>query len=353
MSWTPCGFHLEKDKFLQSEVSELLLEMDSGSSIGSSRSGSHTTRYLAAASLAVLLVGWMSPEYAEKFGAFALRDYLSASPLSAAVVVQSSWSVLALVPIKRRRWGLRLPRFGWTWLLAFCLGAFSLLTHAMWYKSFTGTTPAINTLVWNLDIVIAMVLEAIVALKAPAPAAILGGLITLGGACLAIQTQIAGNTIWGCTLCLVATSQYSIIAIITSKCLKEDCSLMMLLALEGVMSLLVLALLLATTEIADATGTLWPVFPGANATVFMCVTNMMLNFGWLSFSSLIGAAQAAMAACLSMPLSLVLDSLMLHSLASPAEVIGSLMAIFGFVLSYRSTKNNAADGTEISERLTP
>ena len=127
-------------RFLQSEVSELLLEMDSGSSIGSSRSGSHTTRYLAAASLAVLhlagsslfcsahdmfcilagadsrlqhcslqtyffgadfhrslrlrLVGWMSPEYAEKFGAFALRDYLSASPLSAAVVVQSSWSVL-------------------------------------------------------------------------------------------------------------------------------------------------------------------------------------------------------------------------------------------------------------------
>jgi len=35
------------------------------------------------------------------------------------------------------------------------------------------------------------------------------------------------------------------------------------------------------------------------------------------------------------------------------QVIGSLMAIFGFVLSYRSTKNNAADGTEISERLTP
>eukprot|EP00435_Cladocopium_sp_Y103_P049154 s500_g14.t1 len=355
MSWTlPCGFQLEKDKFLQSEVSESLLKMDSGPSIGSfgsSRSiGSHTTGYLAAASLAVLLVGWMSPEYAEKFGAFALRDYLSASPLSAAMVVQSSWSVLALAPIKRRRWGLRLPPFGWTWLLAFCLGAFSILTHAMWYKSFTGTTPAINTLVWNLDIVIAMVLEAIVALKAPAPAAVLGGLITLGGASLAMQTHIAGNTIWGCTLCLVATSQYSIIAIITSKCLKEDCPLTMLLALEGVMSLLVLVLLLATTEI---TGALWPVFPGANATIFMCVTNMMLNFGWLSFSALMGAAQAAMAACLSMPLSLVLDALMLHSLASPPEVIGSLMAIFGFMLSYRCTKNNAADGTDISESLTP
>lgn len=89
------------------------------------------------------------------------------------------------------------------------------------------------------------------------------------------------------------------------------------------MSLLVLALLLASTEISGVS-TLWPVFPGVNATIFMCVTNMMLNFGWLSFSSLMGAAQAAMAACLSMPLSLVLDSLMLHSLASPAEAPGVL-----------------------------
>ena len=39
------------------------------------------------------LVGWMSPEYAEKFSLFALRDYLSTSPLSAAMVVQSSWAV--------------------------------------------------------------------------------------------------------------------------------------------------------------------------------------------------------------------------------------------------------------------
>ena len=39
------------------------------------------------------LVGWMSPEYAEKFSLFALRDYLSTSPLSAALVVQSSWAV--------------------------------------------------------------------------------------------------------------------------------------------------------------------------------------------------------------------------------------------------------------------
>lgn len=49
--------------------------------------------------------------------------------------------------------------------------------------------------VWNLDIVIAMVLEAIVAVKAPAPAAVLGGIITLGGACLAMQSNIAGGLV--------------------------------------------------------------------------------------------------------------------------------------------------------------
>ena len=82
------------------------------------------------------------------------------------------------------------------------------------------------------------------------------------------------------------------------------------------MSLVALVVLLAITY---ETGSLWPVFPSGNATIFMCVSNMMLNFGWLSFSSLMGAAQAAMAACLSMPLSLLLDAVMLHSLASSTE----------------------------------
>ena len=330
-------------RFLQSEVSELLLKMDSGSSIGSSRSGSHTTRYLAAASLAVLhlagsslfcsandmfcilagadsrlqhcslqtfffgadchrslrlrLVGWMSPEYAEKFGAFALRDYLSASPLSAAVVVQSSWSVLlgpcnnlfcpdgkffGATSIQHKlstfRSSMKLQQMqcmvflivisqflqyrsgslkseGWplhrssdedgvfaclalggrgcwhsawepfrSWRMPcgtspspaprqpsipWCLGehVMTILTcydHRNDLLETLGPKMGIHTTswpalveVWNLDIVIAMVLEAIVALKAPSPAAILGGLITLGGACLAIQTQIAGvGRVW-------------------------------------------------------------------------------------------------------------------------------------------------------------
>lgn len=43
-----------------------------------------------------------------------------------------------------------------------------------------------------MDIVIAMVLEAMISGKAPAPAAVLGGCITLGGAALAMQSNVAG-----------------------------------------------------------------------------------------------------------------------------------------------------------------
>eukprot|EP00913_Durusdinium_trenchii_P017298 g16267.t1 len=196
----------------------------------------------------------MSPQYAEELGAFQLKDYLSSSPLSAALVVQSSWALLALVPVKNGTNWCRLPsRTGHTWLLALFLAVLSVATHAMWYKSFTGTTPAINTLVWNLDIVAALVLEALVAWKPPKSSAVLG------------------------------------------------------------------------------------------TTMFMAVANMMLNFGWLSFTVLMGAAQAALAACLSMPISLLLDELLLHSWANPLEVLGSLLAIFGFIVSLRPRGRTRTD----------
>ncbi|CAK9085927.1 unnamed protein product [Durusdinium trenchii] len=280
---------------------------------------------LAAASLVVLLVGWMSPQYAEELGAFQLKDYLSSSPLSAALVVQSSWALLALVPVKNGTNWCRLPsRTGHTWLLALFLAVLSVATHAMWYKSFTGTTPAINTLVWNLDIVAALVLEALVAWKPPKSSAVLGSFLTLLGAFLAVRSGMAGNTMWGCALCLFATVQYSLCAIMTAELLM-DCPLTTLLALEGVMSLFTLLGVLAMTTLL---GSPWPVFPSWSATMFMAVANMMLNFGWLSFTVLMGAAQAALAACLSMPISLLLDELLLHSWANPLEAVASHLIRF-------------------------
>lgn len=149
------------------------------------------------------------------------------------------------------------------------------------------------------------------------------------------KITLTGNTLWGCGLCLSATAQYSCIAIITARCLHLDCPLTSLLALEGVMTLAASTLIFATSSYLDSP---WPIFPTATATLFISASNMMLNFGWLSFTSLVGAAQAAMAACLSMPLSLALDVIVLHSIASSAEVLGSFMALTGFLLSYRYGK---------------
>ena len=50
---------------------------------------------------------------------------------------------------------------------------------------------------------------------------------------------------------------------------------------------------------------------------------LMLNLGWLSVAAFLGAPQAAMAACLSMPLSLLLDATMLHSSATTALAGGA------------------------------
>ena len=129
---------------------------------------------------------------------------------------------------------------------------------------------------------------------------------------------------WGCALCLFATVQYSLCAIMTAELLM-DCPLTTLLALEGVMSLFTLLGVLAMTTLL---GSPWPVCPSWSATMFMAVANMMLNFGWLSFTVLMGAAQAALAACLSMPISLLLDELLLHSWANPLEAVASHLIRF-------------------------
>ena len=48
----------------------------------------------------------------------------------------------------------------------------------------------------------------------------------------------------------------------------------------------------------------------------------MLNLGWLSVAAFLGAPQAAMAACLSMPISLLLDAWTLHTTASTVGALG-------------------------------
>eukprot|EP00438_Fugacium_kawagutii_P007835 Skav212614 [mRNA] locus=scaffold2176:292116:296336:- [translate_table: standard] len=239
-------------------------------------------------SLAILLMGWMSPQYAQKLGAFHIHELLAKTPVITALVVQSSWSL---------HLGMQCVHF---------------------IKTFF--QDELHSEVWNLDIVIAMLLEALVARRVPSAVALVGGGITLLGAWLTTDT---GNSFSGCALCLAATTLYSLVAIVISSL---DCKVTELLALEGIYSLLVIAALGLLESWNGGTlseGNFDTKLSGESAKsfIFLCMNDLMLNLGWLWCSKLMGASQTAMLACLSIPLSLLLDAILLGSIPSIPEAL--------------------------------
>ncbi|CAJ1384819.1 unnamed protein product, partial [Effrenium voratum] len=278
----------------------------------------------------------------EKYGALSLTGFLSEAPFASALLAQSFWAVLAIVPMKQgRSWSLVLPPLGFEWFVAALVGLLSLAVHTMWYKSMTGTTPAINTLLWNLDILAALVLEALVTFRFPSGAATLGGCITLLGTIVALQSSGGRNTWWGCLLCFSATTLFSAIAIFTSRLMDPKCRVVTLMAMEGVLSLVALGVWRA---LSAATA-----YPSAETSLFLGLSQLMLNLGWLSVAASLGAPQAAMAACLSMPLSLLLDATMLHSSATTVQLAGSFLVILGFCVGHRSEPKDPNEALEAGQ----
>lgn len=160
----------------------------------------------------------------------------------------------------------------------------------------------------------------------------------------------SGNSFSGCALCLAATTLYSLVAIVISSL---DCKVTELLALEGLYSFALLVLALALDPWGE--GNFFDTnLSGAKSFIFLCMNDLMLNLGWFWCSKLMGASQTAMLACLSIPLSLLLDAILLGSIPSISEALGSLLAIIGFFLSYTTTvqsKSNSAQGADMQSSL--
>ena len=128
----------------------------------------------------------------------------------------------------------------------------------------------------------------------------------------------SGNSLSGCALCLTATTLYSLVAIIVSSL---DCEVTELLALEGLYSLAVLTALIFSTALG-ASGVAFGftnLSDLSGSAGFLSMNDLMLNLGWLSCSKLMGASQTAMFACLSIPLSLLLDAMLLGAVPSTPE----------------------------------
>ena len=72
--------------------------------------------------------------------------------------------------------------------------------------------------------------------------------------------------------------------------------------------------------------------PSAPWLACLMLCSLMLNLGWLWSTQLAGAAWTAAAACLTMPLSMVLDSLWLDQEPSPYGILGAVLIALGVAM---------------------
>lgn len=330
---------------------------------GSCRPGTDgVRRQLAlAASLFCLLFGWLSPQYAAKLWGPALGTFLAEQPLAAALFSQAFWAGLLVVPAGGRRrsggggggeeGGLpgpgastssgrgchRLPEsLQWAALaVALPFSILVFIVHVAWYASYDKTNVATNTLLWNTDTVTTPLVAVVVAREHPAFATMIGGLVGLVGAGLAVGANEAGNTLLGCGLVFVASVGFAVNAVLVEKVRDPQLlSVPRLLALEGIFAILALALG-AVGAAAFAPGALaeWlSLLPSFEWLVFLGINSLLLNVGWLSCTEMAGSFWTAMVACLTIPLTMGLDLLLVGKMPTLFAAMGASLVVVGFLM---------------------
>lgn len=291
-------------------------------------SGNKTAKTIG--SLIVLLVGWLSPQYAAKLCDPALNTFLKESPVLAAVLVQAAWVPLLLVPARdpsRNRGVAEL--MGWPLLFA-CLVT---CIHTCWYKSFSLTNVATNTVLWNTDTVTTIMIAVAFSRSAPSRNAIIGALLSLVGAVLAVGFSAQGDTLMGCALCLSASLGFALYAVLVERL--WDTSPVQLMALEGLLAAVVLLVAVGiAAALAPSQLRGWFAYaPPPGWLVFITLNCLMLNLGWLWCTELVGATWTAMVACLSIPASTVLDVCLLDIYPSLAGLVGGCLIVLGFAVT--------------------
>jgi len=283
---------------------------------------------------------------------------LSEQPLTASLLSQSFWILLLLQPACRAAWrqdcdtlpvshtvdggcssggrSHRMPREWITgWAVALPLSAMVPAMHVMWYSSFSRTNVATSTLLWNTDIVTTPLLAAMVARRLPTCNALLGGLIGLLGAGFAIGANEARNTLLGCGLCFSASLLWAFIAVLVEEAQRlELITVIRLLALEGVVAAFALSGTASITAISspEVFADWLACLPPVPWIVFMGVNSLFLNVGWLTCTELAGSAWTAMVACLTIPLTMVLDFLFVGKLPTLLAAMGGVMVFSGFLI---------------------
>jgi len=304
-------------------------------------------------SVVALLGGWLAPQYAAKLWGSELNRFLQDSPFSAGVLVECFWLVLLIPGAVMRLMGQRreeqpdpepagrcqlgcgqATRAGWVMALQLC--ALVALVHVAWFASFSKTNVATNTLLWNTDTLTTPIAALIIARERPTSGAILGGLVGLVGAGLAVGASGAGDTFLGCGLVLAASFGYAVNTVLVEKVRDpRQVSVQKLLGLEGVVASVAVcfALLGAAVWRPEAIGEWISALPPMRWLAFLGVSTLFLNLGWLWCAELAGSFWTAMVACSTIPITVVLDMFLMGTNPTPATLGGSFLVIVGFTIA--------------------
>eukprot|EP00928_Gymnodinium_smaydae_P061721 TRINITY_DN45744_c0_g1_i1.p1 TRINITY_DN45744_c0_g1~~TRINITY_DN45744_c0_g1_i1.p1 ORF type:complete len:430 (-),score=78.14 TRINITY_DN45744_c0_g1_i1:120-1409(-) len=318
-------------------------------------------------SMVALLVGWLLPSFASKAWGPSLDTFLRDSPLTAALAAQSAFVLLLALPRAKRESpgaaaeggtagfadggdvetaGARPTAAGrarcvlpWSLPSLKCaLGVGLLLfgVHSAWYSSMPRTSVATNTVLWNTDTVTTPMLAAALSWQFPSSSVMLGGLLGLIGACLSVTATETGDTSLGCGLVFAASVGYGVHTLMVEKVMKNtQLSVVTVLGLEGVVALVALAAQAAYyVTLTPAEMKAWLMtFPEPWWLAVMMVSCLMLNIGWLWCSELVDASWTAMAACMTIPVSMVLDIWMLNVWPEPIAILGGFFVFLGFLVT--------------------
>lgn len=293
--------------------------------------------------LALLFFGWLAPGYASKCWGPSLNAFFRDAPVLAGFIGEGSLIVLLAVPGVKTTADDRPRRCLWS---SFSTRVFALLipftvlvcfVHIGWFASFPRTDVATNAVLWNSDTVTTPLIAAVFSATLPSKSAVLGGALGLFGVLLSTENSGSEDTILGCALCFFASLGYALNIVLVDIVRTREPNLLSVtqwLGIEGLFATVAMACAVGVTAIWDhSLLAQWvAMLPEAQWLALLGATTVALNVGWLWCTELAGASWTAMAACMSIPLSMALDYWLLNVVPSFWAYIGATLVLLGFVV---------------------
>jgi drug/metabolite transporter (DMT)-like permease len=149
-------------------------------------------------------------------------------------------------------------------------------------------------------------------------------------------------------MCLAASIAYAVNGVVVETVRKKHpdmFSIIQLLSIEGfVAAIALLSYVVGTVLFTPEAFVSWhAAFPQAKWVVLLMSSGILLNIGWLWCAEIAGASWAAMAACLSIPISLVLDYLLLNVSPGLIEFAGAALVVLGLVVASLMVESTDSD----------